>query len=87
MGYAFPVVRKEAFAFVALALGLSRDPGCGDVDDPNSNVSRLVAENAHFRMHEELGTGPRFYYLYDRARADDDPAEATPAPAVEESLA
>jgi phenylacetyl-CoA:acceptor oxidoreductase subunit 1 len=36
----------------------------GDIDDPNSNVSRLIGENVHFRMHEELGTGPRMYYLW-----------------------
>ena len=39
----------------------------GDIEDPNSNVSKLLAENQHFRMHEELGTGPRFYYLWDKA--------------------
>jgi phenylacetyl-CoA:acceptor oxidoreductase 27-kDa subunit len=39
----------------------------GDVEDPQSNVSQLLAENQHFRMHEELGTGPRFYYLWDKA--------------------
>ena len=38
----------------------------GDVDDPASNVSQLLAGNQHFRMHEELGTGPGFYYLWDR---------------------
>ena len=37
----------------------------GDLDDPQSNVSQLIASNAHFRMHEELGTGPGFYYLWD----------------------
>ena len=37
----------------------------GDIDDPKSNVSALLAENRHFRMHEELGTGPRIYYLWD----------------------
>ena len=42
----------------------------GDLDDPNSKVSRLVAENEHFRMHEELGTGPGFYYLWDRKLKD-----------------
>jgi len=36
----------------------------GDIDDPASNVSHLVAGTAHFRMHEELGTGPRMYYLW-----------------------
>ena len=30
----------------------------GDLDDPQSNVSQLLAANQHFRMHEELGTGP-----------------------------
>jgi phenylacetyl-CoA:acceptor oxidoreductase subunit 1 len=39
----------------------------GDADDPQSNVSRLLAENRSFRMHEELGTGPGFYYLWDKA--------------------
>jgi phenylacetyl-CoA:acceptor oxidoreductase subunit 1 len=41
----------------------------GDVDDPQSNVSRLLAENQHLRMHEELGTGPNFHYLWDRREA------------------
>jgi len=39
----------------------------GDIDDPDSNVSELLAENRHFRMHEELETGPGFYYLWDEA--------------------
>jgi Fe-S-cluster-containing dehydrogenase component/DMSO reductase anchor subunit len=38
----------------------------GDADDPNSNVSRLLEEQQHFRMHEEIGTEPGFYYLYDK---------------------
>jgi phenylacetyl-CoA:acceptor oxidoreductase 27-kDa subunit len=38
----------------------------GDIDDPKSNVSTLLAQNQHFRMHEELGTGPGFFYLWDR---------------------
>ena len=44
----------------------------GDIEDPGSNVSQLVAENRHFRMHEELGTGPNFYYLWDRADGGDE---------------
>ena len=36
----------------------------GDRDDPTSNVSRLLEQNRHFRMHEELGTDPGVYYLY-----------------------
>jgi len=38
----------------------------GDVDDPNSNVSRLLREQRSFRMHAELGTDPSFYYLYGK---------------------
>ena len=41
----------------------------GDLDDPDSNVSRLLAENQWFRMHEEVGTGPSFYYLWDKGSA------------------
>jgi len=41
----------------------------GDLDDPASNVSQLLAENHFFRMHEELGTEPGFYYLWDRKEA------------------
>jgi phenylacetyl-CoA:acceptor oxidoreductase 27-kDa subunit len=37
----------------------------GDLDDSESNVSQLIAGNRHFRMHEELGTDPGFYYLWD----------------------
>jgi len=36
----------------------------GDIDDPQSNLAKLVADNEHFRMHEEVGTGPRIYYLW-----------------------
>lgn len=39
----------------------------GDIDDPDSNVSRLLAETQSFRMHEELGTGPGVYYIWDKA--------------------
>lgn len=38
----------------------------GDIEDPQSNVSQLLARNRHFRMHEELGTGPGFFYLWDK---------------------
>ena len=38
----------------------------GDRDDPDSAVSRLLTENATFRMHEELGTDPGFHYIWDR---------------------
>jgi phenylacetyl-CoA:acceptor oxidoreductase subunit 1 len=37
----------------------------GDIEDPQSNVSQLLATHKHFRMHEELGTEPGFYYLWE----------------------
>lgn len=39
----------------------------GDLDDPKSNVAELLARTQHFRMHEELGTGPGFYYVWDKS--------------------
>jgi phenylacetyl-CoA:acceptor oxidoreductase subunit 1 len=38
----------------------------GDIEDPESNVSRLLQENEYFRMHEELGTDPNIYYLWEQ---------------------
>ena len=37
----------------------------GDFNNPQSEVSQLVASNAHFQMHEELGTDPQIKYLYE----------------------
>ncbi|MEP7356795.1 MAG: sulfate reduction electron transfer complex DsrMKJOP subunit DsrO [Anaerolineales bacterium] len=39
----------------------------GDLNDPNSTVSQLLAHNSAYRLREELGTGPRVYYLPARA--------------------
>jgi len=39
----------------------------GDLDDPNSNVARLLREQQTFRMHAELGTEPNFYYACGKA--------------------
>ena len=50
----------------------------GDLDDPNSNVSRLLQEQKSFRMHAELGTEPGFHYLYGKAN-DAQPDAAAPA--------
>ena len=47
----------------------------GDIDDPQSNVSSLLRENAGFRMHAEIGTAPNFHYL---RRRDGGPANAEP---------
>lgn len=35
----------------------------GDLNDPESRVSKLLANNPEYRLREELGTGPRVYYL------------------------
>jgi phenylacetyl-CoA:acceptor oxidoreductase subunit 1 len=51
----------------------------GDLDDPDSNVSRLLREQKHFRMHEELGTKPGFYYVHAPAEAGRAPAAVEPA--------
>jgi phenylacetyl-CoA:acceptor oxidoreductase subunit 1 len=37
----------------------------GDIDDPESNVSKLLQSTKHFRMKEEAGTDPGFYYILD----------------------
>ncbi len=50
----------------------------GDVEDPESNVSVMLAENASFRMHEELDTKPRFYYLWESGTEDTTDAGAPP---------
>jgi phenylacetyl-CoA:acceptor oxidoreductase subunit 1 len=49
----------------------------GNLEDPNSNVSRLLAENQSFRMHEELGTNPGFHYIWGSA-TDGDGEKGTP---------
>lgn len=35
----------------------------GDANDPASNISKVLREHASFRLREDLGTGPRVYYL------------------------
>jgi Fe-S-cluster-containing dehydrogenase component len=35
----------------------------GDLNDPESAVSRLLAANSSYRLRDHLGTGPRVYYL------------------------
>jgi phenylacetyl-CoA:acceptor oxidoreductase subunit 1 len=40
----------------------------GNIEDPNSNVAQMLAENSSFRMHEELGTEPGFYYLWGESK-------------------
>lgn len=50
----------------------------GDVEDPESNVSKLLSEHKSYRMHEDVGTGPGFYYLWDHGSNEDTPLEAAP---------
>jgi molybdopterin-containing oxidoreductase family iron-sulfur binding subunit len=35
----------------------------GDLDDPHSEISRLLAVKSSFRLLEELGTEPSVYYV------------------------
>ncbi|RJQ37982.1 MAG: 4Fe-4S dicluster domain-containing protein [Dehalococcoidia bacterium] len=36
----------------------------GDIEDPNSEVSRLLATRGSFRLREEMKTEPKVFYLY-----------------------
>jgi len=57
----------------------------GDLDDPDSNVSRLLREQRNFRMHEELGTQPGFFYLYGKADDSHEQGNAPPPVASPQS--
>jgi Fe-S-cluster-containing dehydrogenase component len=39
----------------------------GDLNDPESNVSKWLKANDHYRLREDLGTEPRVYYLAKRS--------------------
>jgi len=38
----------------------------GDIDDAGSAVSRLLRDTKHYRLKEEEGTEPGFYYIWDK---------------------
>jgi len=40
----------------------------GDLDDPNSNVSRLKSDYRKFTLQEELGTQPKVFYLSAKSK-------------------
>jgi len=42
----------------------------GDKDDPESQVNQLLEDSEHFRMHEEVGTEPGFYYIWDKKKME-----------------
>ncbi len=88
----FCVERIDEAPALGLTPGLDQEvtPACaaaciasaiqfGDFADPESNVSKLTAENQHFQMHAELGTDPQIKYLYEVPGAtpgrDADPAD------------
>jgi molybdopterin-containing oxidoreductase family iron-sulfur binding subunit len=35
----------------------------GDLNDPESNVSKALHNNPTYRLRDDLGTGPRVYYI------------------------
>lgn len=42
----------------------------GDLNDPESQVNKLLAKYSHFRLKEGLGTEPRVYYLPARGKPE-----------------
>lgn len=44
----------------------------GDLNDPESPVSQLLAKHGHFRLKEGLGTEPRVYYLPDHGPIEEE---------------
>jgi phenylacetyl-CoA:acceptor oxidoreductase 27-kDa subunit len=72
----FCMERVDAGLAKGLKPGIDRDatPACvnvcqaqaltfGDLDDPESNVSKLIKENQGFQLHPEYGTDPSVYYI------------------------
>ncbi len=73
---AFCYQRIDRGLAVGLQPGLDADatPACvvacptgarvfGDLNDPNSNVSKLLKANITYRLRDDLGTGPHVYYI------------------------
>lgn len=60
------VYKGEDPACVATCIGNARH--FGDINDPESEVSQLLATNDYYRLYEEAGTGPAIYYIYKGGR-------------------
>ncbi len=58
----------------------------GDLEDPDSNVSALLRDNRHFRMHEDLATGPAIHYLYDGDEDAEGPVPMLADPVGQEAV-
>jgi len=60
----FCVERVEKGLLPACALACPAEARTfGDLDDPDSEVSKLIKKKHGFRLKEELGTDPSVYYL------------------------
>jgi [DsrC]-trisulfide reductase subunit O len=82
------VVEKCTFCASRLEKGLL--PSCveatqesgmmvfGDLEDPNSNVSKLLRKHFTIRRKPGLGTQPEVYYIVPETGAGDEHADATP---------
>lgn len=51
------MVRQTAFAFAFVALGLSRDPGCGGVDDPQGGTNAPCTRHSDCRAELKCSEG------------------------------
>ena len=69
-------VRKCTFCKERREMEPGADPYCvqtchqkarvfGDIDDPDSAISKLIGRADTFRLLEELGTDPQIYYIPD----------------------
>ena len=69
-------VRKCTFCKERREMEPGADPYCvqtchqkartfGDIDDPDSEISKLIGRSDTFRLLEELGTDPQIYYIPD----------------------
>jgi phenylacetyl-CoA:acceptor oxidoreductase 27-kDa subunit len=89
----FCMERIDAGLAKGLKPGIDRDatPACvntcqaraltfGDMDDPESEVSKLIREKSGFQLHPEYGTDPSVYYIdpgVANAPSNVAPADAT----------